>query len=521
MAKRIDQLNDATPANSDWVVSTITGGPANRSRLFQLIRNGLDQSVDTGGNSLPIIGPARTSAGVGGHILLVPGKKAGGPGGDPSSYYGRVYLIASGGTSPVSADAFFAFDTDTAILAAGESGTGKSLLLKSGTSVACSVHVGKSLSTGAVVGIDGPLHATGLFVTGSQGIHRDDFSSFDLVNPKLLWPSKISTLALSGSGAPDVGLERANKGILKVTNGASGGGSFSSPSSTLTLAGGNANDLAIGAASYVRLSVTAASTLTGIAPPSGGAHADGRKVSLFNVGTANLAILQEGNLSTASNRLRLTGNAANGSTLQVPPNTSLDLVYDSTVSRWVVSGGSAGASGAQGADGAVQYAASGFLAGATGVFTDGSDLRVQGPLLTGSTNTRCGLYVVHKLTQSATPEKLTTDGQAVTGSNQVIMPDNATYLFDILVSAQREDAIGERAAFRFEGVAFRNTGAATVDILIGGVSKTSISKSEVPWDVSVSTDTTNGAISIVVTGESSKSIRWVAAVKTVEVRRAN
>jgi len=109
----------------------------------------------------------------------------------------------------------------------------------------------------------------------------------------------------------------------------------------------------------------------------------------------------------------------------------------------------------------------------------------------------------------------------VTGSNQVVLPDNATYLFDILVSAQREDVIGERAAFRFEGVAFRNTGAATTDILIGGVSKTSISKSEVPWDVSVTTDATNGAISIQVTGESAKSIRWVAAVKTVEVRRAN
>ena len=516
MAKRIDQLGDRTPVNNDWVVSTITSGPATRSRLYQLIRNGLDQSVDTGGNSLPIIGPERTVTGSGGHILLVPGKKAGGPGNAPSDYYGRVYFVASGGTSPTNADFYFAFDTDKVLLVSGQTGSGKSILLQSGTSTLCSVHIGQSLSSGPATVIVGPLISNGLFVNGSQGVFQEDFSSFDVVNPKLLWPRKVSTLATSGSGAPDVGIERAVKGILKVTDGSTGGGSFSSPSTTLTLAGGNANNLAIEAASFVRLNVTSATTLTGIAAPTSGSHADGRKVSLFNVGTANLVLVNNDTGSVTENRLKL-----NTSATIIPASTSLDLTYDSTASRWVVSGGSAGSSGAQGADGAVQYASAGFLAGATGVFTNGSDLRVQGPLLTGSTNTRCGLYVVHKLTQSAALEKLTTDGQAVTGSNQVVLPDNATYLFDILVSAQREDAIGERAAFRFEGVAFRNTGAATVDILIGGVSKTSISKSEVPWDVSVATDTTNGAISIQVTGESAKSIRWVAAVKTVEVRRAN
>lgn len=515
MPKRIDQLGDRAPVNNDWVVSTVTSGPATRSRLYQLIRNGLDQSVDTGGNSLPIIGPERTVTGSGGHILLVPGKKAGGPGNSPSDYYGRVYFVASGGTSPTNADFYFAFDTDKVLIVSGQTGSGKAILLQSGTATACSVHIGQTLSSGPAVGISGPLISNGLFVNGTQGVFQEDFSSFDVVNPKLLWPRKVSTLATSGSGAPDVGIERASKGILKVTDGSTGGGSFSSPSSTITVSSETTNNLAIGSTSYVRLNVTTSTTLTGIAPPTDGSHADGRKVSLFNVGTANIALANNNTGSTASNRLQVNG------TQIVPPSTSVDLTYDSTVSRWVVSGGSSGASGAQGSNGAVQYASGGFLAGATGVFTDGSDLRVQGPLLTGSTNTRCGLYVVHKLTQSATPEKLTTDGQAVTGSNQVIMPDNATYLFDILVSAQREDAIGERAAFRFEGVAFRNTGAATVDILIGGVSKTSISKSEVPWDVSVSTDTTNGAISIVVTGESAKSIRWVAAVKTVEVRRAN
>lgn len=515
MPKRIDQLGDRTPENNDWVVSTVANSPATRSRLYQLIRNGLNQSVDTGGNSLPIIGPERTVTGSGGHILLIPGKKPGGPGGNPSDYYGRIYLVATGGVSPTNADFYFAFDTDKVLLVAGREGDGKAILLKSGTYPACSVHIGQSLSSGPGVGITGPLISNGLFLNGTQGVFQEDFSSFDIVNPKLLWPRKTSTLASSGAGSPDLGLERANKGILKITDGSTGGGSFSSPSTTLVLSGGSSHNLAIESASYVRLNANTFTTLTGIAPPTAGAHVDGRKVTLFNVGTANVSILDQDTGSSTTNRFKLLSSQAT-----ITPNTGLDLIYDATSARWMISGGSAGASGAQGSQGAVQYASSGSLTGATGVFTDGSDLRVQGPLLTGATNTRCGLYVLHKLTQSATPEKLTTDGQSVTGSNQVILPDNATYLFDILVSAQREDAIGERAAFRFEGVVYRDTGVASVDILIGGVSKTSISKSDVPWDVSVTTDTSNGSISIQVTGEATKSVRWVAAVKTVEVRRA-
>ena len=63
MPKRIDQLDNRVPLNDDWVVSTITNGVAGRSRLYQLVRNGLDQSVDTGGNSLHIVGPERTAGG--------------------------------------------------------------------------------------------------------------------------------------------------------------------------------------------------------------------------------------------------------------------------------------------------------------------------------------------------------------------------------------------------------------------------------------------------------------------------
>jgi hypothetical protein len=39
----------------------------------------------------------------------------------------------------------------------------------------------------------------------------------------------------------------------------------------------------------------------------------------------------------------------------------------------------------------------------------------------------------------------------------------------------------------------------------------------VAWDAAVTVDTTNGALQVTVTGELSKTIRWVATVITSEV----
>lgn len=520
MPKRIDQLDNRVPLNDDWVVSTVTNGVAGRSRLYQLVRNGLDQSVDTGGNSLHIVGPERTAGGVGGHIVLAPGRKAGGPGGDYADYWGRVYLVTSN-PSPTNADTYFAFDDQKVTLSAGEAGVGRSLLLQSGTGTICTVHIGQVLSTGPAITISGPTIVDGLIVGGSpsvtttkNGVYTQDFSAFDVVNPKLLWPRKVTTLAGVNSGSPDLGLERAAPGVLRITDGAAGGGSFSSPSSTFPLASGT-NNLAVGSFSHLRVNPSGAIDLTGLAP-TGSGHVDGRQLSLFNVGSGTVTLKHLSGLSSSGNRFY----THTSSDLALAPGRAVQLTYDGTAGYFRVSGGTSGADAAAGPSGAMQYNSGGNLAGAAGVSTNGADLLVQGKLLSGSTYSRCGLYVLSKVSLSDTTEVLTTDGQALNSNNQVVLPDNSTYLFDILVSAQREDVVGERAAFRFEGVAYRDTGAATVDILIGGVSKTTVSRSAVPWDVTVEPDATRGAMSVRVTGETAKTIRWVAAVKTVEVQRA-
>ena len=105
---------------------------------------------------------------------------------------------------------------------------------------------------------------------------------------------------------------------------AESGGSFHFPSATTAIAA-NTNDLALPASAFQRLNCTAASSLTGIAPPTGGTHVDGRMIRVYNVGTANLTLVHNAT-STAANRVF----SATGADIVVPPKTVVDLTYDAT-----------------------------------------------------------------------------------------------------------------------------------------------------------------------------------------------
>ncbi len=127
-----------------------------------------------------------------------------------------------------------------------------------------------------------------------------------------------------------------------------------------------------------------------------------------------------------------------------------------------------------------------------------------------------GRMVLRKHTTDATATVLTADTLTPGSTNQVILPDDSTYAFSILVVARRTDANDESAGYKFEGVIDRNSGAATTAI-VGTVAKTVLAEDTVAWDCNVSADTTNGGLKIEVTGEAGKTIRWVATVWTTEV----
>ncbi len=101
-------------------------------------------------------------------------------------------------------------------------------------------------------------------------------------------------------------------------------------------------------------------------------------------------------------------------------------------------------------------------------------------------------------------------------AQRMVMPNNTTWAFHILIVARRADADNEGAGYILTGVIDRNGNAAST-ALIGAVTQTVISEDTAAWDVTADADTTNGSLRLLVTGEAAKTIRWCASVRIVEI----
>jgi len=125
-----------------------------------------------------------------------------------------------------------------------------------------------------------------------------------------------------------------------------------------------------------------------------------------------------------------------------------------------------------------------------------------------------GIYVLRRSIASATPTALTSDGATASGSNQIVLPNDSTFAFRILVSV-RAITSNEAGAWEFNGVITRNTGVATTTLRV--VNKTKIWSSVAGYDVNVVADVTNGALQILANGADANTVRFVAKVDTTEV----
>ena len=103
-------------------------------------------------------------------------------------------------------------------------------------------------------------------------------------------------------------------------------GSLVFASSTPAAIVANQNDYVLTGSAFQRLNCTTASDITGIAPPTGGAHVDGRMIRLVSVGTATVRLMHNSASSTAANRMY----RHNGTNVSLTVNEWADLVYDST-----------------------------------------------------------------------------------------------------------------------------------------------------------------------------------------------
>jgi hypothetical protein len=124
-----------------------------------------------------------------------------------------------------------------------------------------------------------------------------------------------------------------------------------------------------------------------------------------------------------------------------------------------------------------------------------------------------GTYILRNITTNNTATELFLDGASAT--QRIVLPNTSAFAFNILISARRTDATGGSASYKFEGLIIKDSTAGSTSII--NSSKTVIAETDAGWDATVTADTTNGSLKITVTGQSAKTIRWVATVNTTEV----
>ena len=131
--------------------------------------------------------------------------------------------------------------------------------------------------------------------------------------------------------------------------------------------------------------------------------------------------------------------------------------------------------------------------------------------------TQSALLLVGRQTTTNTATVLTSNTSAAATTNQVILPNNAAYSFSGEVIAG-VTAAGNTARWTIDGAIKRGANAAST-AMVGTptVTMTHFDAGAATWVVAVTADTTNGGISVTVTGAAATTIRWVCRINTTEM----
>jgi hypothetical protein len=95
------------------------------------------------------------------------------------------------------------------------------------------------------------------------------------------------------------------------------------------------------------------------------------------------------------------------------------------------------------------------------------------------------------------------------------IPTGATWTFHVHVAARGTNSPNYSAGYEIKGV-IDNIGGATS--FVANTNHTVLGEDNSDWDVVAQADDSNDALVIRVTGQASTNIRWVATVRTTEVK---
>lgn len=143
-----------------------------------------------------------------------------------------------------------------------------------------------------------------------------------------------------------------------------------------------------------------------------------------------------------------------------------------------------------------------------------ADLYGQGAHAAGNFSSSGDAQVSELVARNQTTDATTTELFLDGSSERCTIDSDTSWMFTISIVARRTDADNESAMYKVEGGIDNNAGTTA---LVGSVTKTVIAEDTAAWDVTVTADNTNNALTIDVDGEGSKTINWVAKIELTEV----
>ena len=289
----IANMTIATVSSTQFTVTNATVGTAAATQAGTA-------TIQSAGNSLTLTAGNGSGVGAGGNIILQPGAQG------TSGGNGKVLFYSSAGAQTGY------WDTNSSILYGGDTLSINSKLRINGAGYIM------PFGTGIVFATSNTATTYICTIPDQYGFKMNRNGLYGFSND--VWGSNWT------SAATDSGIGRADFGVTCVIRDtAKNGGSLSFPSTTTNFSA-DTNDLALTASAFQRINCTVASSLTGIAPPTGGAHVNGRMIRIYNVGTANLTLSHNSTSSAAANRFF----NATGTDIILAPNDYAELIYDST-----------------------------------------------------------------------------------------------------------------------------------------------------------------------------------------------
>ena len=126
-----------------------------------------------------------------------------------------------------------------------------------------------------------------------------------------------------------------------------------------------------------------------------------------------------------------------------------------------------------------------------------------------------GSYMARITTENNVQAELTFDGLAAGTTNRLVLPNYYAYKVSADIIAKTST---ETVTWNIKFLASRGANASTT-ALVGATVTEKIAGdfSAASWTISAVADTVNGCVRLLVTGENSKTIRWLAAINTLEL----